>query len=53
MSPETVQLRAWREVLSGRVMKERLVCVAIDEAHCIAEWSVGKHALCTLAHVCN
>ena len=40
MSPETVQQKAWREVLSGPIMKERLVCVAIDEAHCVAEWLV-------------
>lgn len=42
MSPETVQLKAWRDVFSCTLVKERLVCVAIDEAHCIAEWSVGK-----------
>ena len=40
VSPETVQLKAWRDVLSCSLVKERLVCVAIDEAHCIAEWSV-------------
>ena len=42
MSPETVPLKAWRDVLSCTLVKERLVCVAIDEAHCIAEWSVDK-----------
>ena len=40
MSPETVQMKAWRDVLSCTLVKERLVCVAIDEAHCIAEWFV-------------
>ena len=40
MSLESVQMKAWREVLSGPIMKERLVCVAIDEAHCIPEWFV-------------
>jgi superfamily II DNA helicase RecQ len=42
MSPETVQLKAWRDVFSCTLVKERLICVVIDEAHCIAEWCVGK-----------
>ena len=42
MSPETVQLKAWRDVLYCTLVKERLVWVAIDEAHCIVEWSVDK-----------
>ena len=40
-SPETVQLKAWRDILSCSLVKKRLVCVVIDEAHCVAEWSVG------------
>lgn len=47
MSPETVQQKAWREVLSGPIMKERLVCVAIDEAHCVAEWLVIELHVCS------
>ena len=40
MSPESVQVREWRSVLSSEVLKERLVLVAVDEAHCISEWLV-------------
>ena len=41
VSPETVQLKAWRDILSCSLVKKRLVCVAVDEAHFIAKWSVG------------
>ena len=40
MSPETLQVREWRSVLSGEVFKEQIVVVAVDEAHCISEWLV-------------
>ena len=44
MSPETLQVVEWRNVLSSRRYKERLVLVAVDEAHCISEWSVSINA---------
>lgn len=40
-SPKTVQLKAWRDVLSCSLVKERLVRVAINEVHYIAKWSVS------------
>ena len=38
MSPETLQVREWRSVLSGERFKKQVVLVAVDEAHCISEW---------------
>ena len=39
-SPESLQLPTWTKVISSKRFKERLVLVAVDEAHCIAEWLV-------------
>ena len=38
MSPETLQVREWRSVLSGEMFSKQVVVVAVDEVHCISEW---------------
>ena len=39
LSPEALLTDAiWRDMLQGAVYKERLVGVAIDEAHCVKKW---------------
>ena len=41
LSPEALLTDAiWRDMLQGAVYKERLVGVAIDEAHCVKKWYV-------------
>lgn len=40
ITPEILELPAWKKVLSSKVFSDRLSVVAVDEAHCIAEWSV-------------
>lgn len=40
MSPETLQVREWRSVLSGEMFSKQVVVVAVDEARCISEWLV-------------
>ena len=46
MSPETLQVREWRSVLSSEVFKKQVVLVAVDEAHCISEWLVRLSIIC-------
>jgi len=43
MSPETATSSPWRDIFCCPVIKQHLVLVAVDEAHCICEWWV----LCT------
>ena len=39
MSPESLlNNRRWRDVLLSRVFTDNLVCIAIDEAHCVPKW---------------
>lgn len=40
MSPETATTQPWRDIFTASYVKENLVLVAIDEAHCISEWFV-------------
>lgn len=42
MSPETLQVREWRSVLSDEIFRKQIVVVAVDEAHCISEWLVSS-----------
>ena len=35
MSPETLQVREWRSVLSDEIFRKQIVVVAVDEVHCI------------------
>ncbi|XP_028413088.1 ATP-dependent DNA helicase Q-like SIM [Dendronephthya gigantea] len=37
-SPECLLTSTWRGILSSRHIKSSLVCVAVDEAHCISQW---------------
>ena len=39
MSPESLlNNKQWRDVLLSRVFTDNLVCIAIDEAHCVPKW---------------
>ena len=40
MSPETAISPLWRAVFTADYVKKNLTLVAIDEAHCIVDWSV-------------
>ena len=40
MSPEVVVAAKWRDVFTDPYVKQHLVLVAVDEAHCIHEWLV-------------
>ena len=40
VAPEILELPAWKKVLTSKDFSDRLSVVAVDEAHCIAEWSV-------------
>ncbi len=40
MSPETAVARPWKELFREPYFKANLALVAVDEAHCIQEWSV-------------
>ena len=40
MSPETAVAANWRKLFAHTYIKQKLVLVAIDEAHCIPEWLV-------------
>ena len=53
-SPEMVRLKKWRKVLMNDVYQDRLVGLAIDEAHCVKNWWV--HVAITLVmhlYTCN
>ena len=47
LSPEVLELPAWRKVLSNKTFNDRLAIVAVDEAPCIAEWLVVTLHVCT------
>ena len=50
IAPEILELPAWKKVLSSEAFSDKLSIVAVDEAHCIAEWSV---VTCTVrVHLC-
>ena len=50
IAPEILELPAWKKVLSSKAFSDKLSIVAVDEAHCIAEWSV---VTCTVrVHLC-
>ena len=37
-SPECFLSSTWRGILSTKEFRDSLVCVAVDEAHCISQW---------------
>ena len=37
-SPEALQRGRWRESLRSPMLYTRIVCVVIDEAHCVSKW---------------
>ena len=42
LAPEILELPAWKKVLTSKAFNDRLCTVTVDEAHCIAEWSVDS-----------
>ena len=40
MSPENATTSPWKQLYKEEYFKQHLVLIAIDEAHCIQEWSV-------------
>ena len=45
-SPEAIMMSGkWRQMLTTKPWQERLITVAIDEAHCICEWYAHVHVL--------
>ena len=42
MSPEAATTRPWRAIFGEAYFKTNLSLLAIDEAHCITEWSVSE-----------
>ena len=54
VSPETVQSPEWKALMCDPVTKKRVVMVAVDEAHCIAEWLISLvpcHAVELVCHI--
>ena len=47
MAPETATTKPWCTMFSDKYIKKHLVLLAVDEAHCISDWSVdmGSHFL--------
>ena len=42
MSPESATTSPWKQLYKEKFLKQNLVVIAIDEAHCIQEWLVHK-----------
>ena len=42
MSPEAATTRPWRKIFEEAHFKANLSLLAVDEAHCITEWSVSE-----------
>ena len=44
ISPESIPRNPqWREMLLSNVYRSNLMAIAVDEAHCIAQWSVTSN----------
>ena len=39
-SPESLQIPTWRKIISSKTFEDKLVLIAVDEAHCVSEWLV-------------
>ena len=61
MSPEIAVVPPWRKIFKTPCFHENLCLVAIDEAHCIAEWYVANyltvfavvsHIMCDCVNLC-
>ena len=59
MSPETAVAAEWRRVFTNAYVKLKLALIAIDEAHCITEWSAsyvcimyGLLCTCIYGNIC-
>ena len=52
IGPELLMLNTlWRDMLTTPVYKENLVAFVVDEAHCVAKWSVQYNA--AKGHACK
>ena len=40
-APEAILCSAWRETIQRKDLSERIVAVAVDEAHCVSKWRVN------------
>ena len=44
MSPEAMLLNLrWREMFQSDVYQNNLMCLAVDEAHCVEKWYVTMY----------
>ena len=41
MSPENATSKPWCTIFEDKYVKKNLILVAVDEAHCISDWSVA------------
>ena len=49
VSPESLlKDTEWRDILQSPIYQENLICVAIDEAHCVKKWQVQDY-FCVLS----
>ena len=37
-APEALLCSTWRETVQGQDVADRVVAVAVDEAHCVSKW---------------
>ena len=54
MAPETATTKPWCTMFLESYVKKHLVLVAVDEAHCISDWSVRVSSrLLPSNHICD
>ena len=51
LSPEAMLLNCmWREMFNSAVYQENVMCLAVDEAHCVEKWY--QHHVCVCSFIC-
>ena len=38
LSPSELATERWRNILESEIYQESLICVVVDEVHCVTEW---------------